>query len=722
MKKNTKFRLKIKTHSLPLNMVILAFTFFTAGNEGISQYNKLSHREPESCEISVTGPGYYGEQGKTYVLMKDISDPGSVIFLGRDVTLDLNGHTLNYAEGSYDHIQNYSFEDDLEGWDNSLAPGARIAGRKVHVMIGEKVLLLSAGEEVVSSFVMLPLADRSYFAFCGVAAQEMKIRIIVEDQAGKEVGRGDSLSPRLGGGIPYVHLYGLPPGKYRLRIKALTDCIVDYADIRPALDVGIGIVEEIEPGVGYEDLYRSFHGSFYDYATTKGGRIPLSGIPVVKGKGTVTIRNGIIRNATEGILSWGIQSNADDVTVIIDNVKIVTAGINTNAVDVPQAVITGCTFDVNNPFIINRHGSDNYGVDLWGKLPSEVSYSEFYGGQGCLVFKGDFSKIHHNLFVNRQTVTNHYSIMAMGDSSLIYDNRILPETGSGIEIYIHRGMEIFNNEISIEAAPPTCEYGHSDYSTTAIRIADYNAVAGTDRAAWGNKVYNNRILVRGKDYPDFEDYVPMAWAVFYSTSGGENYIFGNEVIVEDLTPGLKNETSAFYIGGRCDGGIFSNNVITSNVPAFWVATRYGPASNILISGNKIIKTASAVDDFKPVRMGWYNAVAENIEFRSNKVEGSDFMIDRTDMEHSWSVFWALTIRVVDGNSDPCENVEVSVTDSGGEEVYRQRTDKNGYVRTELAEYIAVGNSIKQYAPYTVKAGRSKRKVSLVSDTEIIMVK
>jgi len=56
---------------------------------------------------------------------------------------------------------------------------------------------------------------------------------------------------------------------------------------------------------------------------------------------------------------------------------------------------------------------------------------------------------------------------------------IEPEIGSGIEVYVHRGMEIFNNEIRITAAPPTCEYGHEEYSTAAVRIADYNAKPGS---------------------------------------------------------------------------------------------------------------------------------------------------------------------------------------------------------------------------------------------------
>jgi hypothetical protein len=406
--------------------------------------------------------------------------------------------------------------------------------------------------------------------------------------------------------------------------------------------------------------------------------------------------------------------------IILDNLKIVTSGINTNAVDVAQAVITRCTFEVDNPFIINRHGSDNYGVDLRGKFSSEVSFSEFYGGQGCLVFKGDHSKVHHNFFANRQSVTNHYSIMAMGDSSQIFNNIIIPETGSGIEIYVHRGMEIFNNEIKIKASPPTCEYGHSDYSTTAIRIADYNAQPGSGRGAFGNRVYNNRITVTGMDYPYYPDYVPMAWAVFYSASGGENYFFGNEITVEDRTPGLKNETSAFYIGGGSIGGTFSGNRITTNVPAFWVASRYGDAKDTKIMNNLIVKSPDAGSDYKPVRMGWNRNRAENIEFRSNETVGTGFEIDKTDNDHSYSVFWRLTVRAVDKRGSSVKDTEIVILDTRGNEVLRKKTGSDGIMVTELPEYSMDGSGSRYQSPYTVISNNDKRTVKLDRNSDLTL--
>ena len=158
----------------------------------------------------------------------------------------------------------------------------------------------------------------------------------------------ENRSPRLGGGFVYAHIHSLPAGKYRMRVKAETDCLIDYADIRPAMDAGIGIVEETHP-MGHNDhLYERAHSAFFDYTADADKRIPIAGIPVVSGKGSIVIKNGVIRNVTPTVLSWGIQSTAENVLIVLDNLEIITSGINSTAVDVPHASITNCTFRVDN--------------------------------------------------------------------------------------------------------------------------------------------------------------------------------------------------------------------------------------------------------------------------------------------------------------------------------------------------------------------------------------
>ena len=70
-------------------------------------------REPRPGEIPVSEPGNCAKPGATYVLTRDITSPTSGFFLGNDVTLDLNGHTLTYAAG-YTGVPNCGFEDGLK--------------------------------------------------------------------------------------------------------------------------------------------------------------------------------------------------------------------------------------------------------------------------------------------------------------------------------------------------------------------------------------------------------------------------------------------------------------------------------------------------------------------------------------------------------------------------------------------------------------------------------
>ncbi|WP_341835001.1 right-handed parallel beta-helix repeat-containing protein [Chitinophaga pollutisoli] len=518
-----------------------------AATVSAAQYSPVPHRELLPGEIPVSGPGNYAEPGRTYVLTRDVVAERSAIFLGKDVTLDLNGYTIRYADAGYGHIANRGFEEGLKGWDVAAAPGAKIENTAdVHVFVGEKLLRLNAGDEIRSGYVHLPVANRSYIAMCGVTGwhfhdpqmkgdvrNEMKVSVFVEDEQGREVtctttyrdtamvsAPVEKRSPRLGGGFVFAHLQGLPAGKYRVRVRADTDCLVDEIDIRPTQDVGVGIVGETWARGHYDHLYQSQFAAFFDYTADPASGRPLAGIPVAMGRGVVNIRNGRIESGSEGAISWGIQSSAEDVRLVLSNVSITTSGINAIAVDVTNATITSCRFDVTNPLLINRHGSNFYGVDLRGKQASQVSFSEFFGGQGCLVFKGKHSDIHHNKFYNRQAVTNHYSIMAMGDSSRIFDNYIEPERGSGIEIYTKKYIDIFNNTIKIRTSPPTCEYGKEEYSANAIRIADYRAKPGAPNGAYGNRVFNNRIHITAVNFPHPKEYIPLSWAFFYSASGG----------------------------------------------------------------------------------------------------------------------------------------------------------------------------------------------------------
>ena len=726
--------------------MILPAIFIAASS--FSQYHQSVHRQVFGNEIAVTGPGYYARPGATYVLTKNISSETSTLFLGRDVTLDLNGYTIRYADGNYRHIPNSGFEEGAKGWDISKAPGAKVVNTaEVHVFVGRKLMSLKAGDEITSSWVNLPLANRSYFAMCGVTGfdyhemhaderNQMKVSVYVEDANGREVkcttkySDGEKIScpvekksPRLGGGFVYAHLNHIAAGKYRVRIKAETDCRIDEIDIRPAMDVGIGIVEKTYPNAHYDHLFEGTTTAFFDYTKDAREGTPLSWIPVVQGKGSVTIKNGFIENGSIGVLSWGIQSTAENVKVILENVKVKTQGINTIAVDVPQALITNCSFFVDNPFIINRHNSNYYAVDIRGPYPSEVSYSDFYGGQGCLVFKGKKSSVHHNYFVNHQTVTNHYSIMAMGDSSFVFDNRIEPLVGSGIEIYVNKYIEIFNNTIKITTSPPTCEYGHEEYSTNAIRMADYQAKPGAEHGTYGNKVYNNKIYIDAKERKGVPTYVPMSYGIYYSASAGDNDIFNNDIVVKKDNIHSNVITAALYICGGTGGmgGNFYDNRITTNVPAAWIASMYGGTANSKIYNNTIIKSPANTSDFKPFRIGWAeraDCIAKNVELRSNEFKGVKFDLDVSEQDHSYSVYWTMTIKLKRTNGTSSGGRNIKIMDKNGTVVVESKADSFGVFKTELLQYKAEGKNKIFSAPYTIDIDGNQKTTNLESNTTI----
>jgi hypothetical protein len=602
--------------------------------EALAVYRTVTPRPVPADVIAVSGPGVCDQAGKTYVLTRDISSEMTPIFLADNVTLDLNGHTISYAASRYEHVPNYGFEEGLAHWDISKAPSAKTEDTdKVKPFIGKKILRLSKGEEIVSEYITLPVANRSYYAMCGVLTNEMKVTVSVDDAAGtpvicdlkysdeKRLTCPQTGSTMLGGGFVFAYLRDLPAGRYRIRLHADTDCRVDEADIRPAMDVGIGIVGAVHPWGSYGSVLQWSPVGFPDYAKSPGATDPASWIPRVAGPGTITIRNGVIKNGFEGIRSWGILSTAEDVRVVLDNVRVITSGISAGSVRVPRATIRNCRFENDALFVIQRHDTSDCSVALTSADGSEVSDSEFIGGQGNLsVSCKENARIHDNLFVNRETVVNHYSL-GLGSGAEVYRNAFKPEIGSGI-LTGGQNNDIHDNTFEIEAANGCCEYtDHTEYTISAIRLTDYDRPPGT--GCFNNRVHHNRIHVVGRSYPNYPDYRPIAAGVRVDCGGGVNHVYDNDITVELRDLNTTAQAAAFYVS-LSNGGEYRHNRVTTNVPAFWIGNPYGPAKNAKVIENTIIKSEHAPADFKPFRLGWWQYGAVGIEFVGNKFVNCEF--------------------------------------------------------------------------------------------------
>ncbi len=315
----------------------------------------------------------------------------------------------------------------------------------------------------------------------------------------------------------------------------------------------------------------------------------------------------------------------------------------------------------------------------------------------------------------------------------MFRNRILPEQGSGILIGRQQGVEVFENEIGVEASPPVNEYAQSDYSVNAIRLTDYNAEKGNPQGWCGNNhIHHNRITVIGRKFPDAHpNYRPMTYAVFMSVGGESNFIYDNEITVDQRDPpnDERHGAYAFYAGGSNQGGVYYRNRITSNVPPVWIGNMYGPGQNVTLYGNTFRKPAGAAD-YVPVILGWYKFPTKNVQFFSNQFEGLEFGVAindyATNYTSGYDVGWTLTIKTAPG-------AEVVIVDQQGHVVFRQNADAQGRAAARLLQYRAKGAGqvvesgrrvVKiektDAGAYTVRANGKQRSVTLAADVEVAL--
>ncbi len=107
-----------------------------------------------------------------------------------------------------------------------------------------------------------------------------------------------------------------------------------------------------------------------------------------------------------------------------------------------------------------------------------------------------------------------------------------------------------------------------------------------------------------------------------------------------------------------------------------------------------------------------------MEFRSNDIQGAKFDIETTDQDHSYSVYWTLSIKVADKKGKPAKNADVTILDKNNAIVLQTKTDEYGSLQTELQEYAVTGKEKKFLSPYTVSAGGCEKKVELNKNMEI----
>jgi hypothetical protein len=349
---------------------------------------------------------------------------------------------------------------------------------------------------------------------------------------------------------------------------------------------------------------------------------------------------------------------------------------------------------------------------------TEVANCEFIGGQGN--FSGGCPLLHDNLFVNCQTVSNHYSISPRSGTK-VFRNQFKPKVGSGIYIGYGTGVEVYDNVFEVEAAPPNAEYRYGTYSTTAIRISDYDAkpTDPAEKRCFGNKVYHNRIHVTGKGYPQLDKYDPRAYAFYITVGGGTNEVYENEITVDNKDIAHCG-AFAFLIAAASNGGEIYRNKVTSNCPVMWIGSNYGSASNTLFYGNTFTKVKGTPANVKMIVMGDGGNTANDLGFYSNELEGWIDLFEYHSNSISYAWGWTATVKVLDKGGMPKATAEVVIAGKDGNEVRKAITDDKGVASVHLAEYTYKDGKKTDCRSYTVKSGKAEAMLEMTKDQDVTL--
>ena len=125
------------------------------------------------ADMPASGPFILSASSQTYMLGTDVAVNGTAfVFGGKNITLDLNGHTITYGDRSPLTVANGGFEagnigdTSISGWNLTNAPSAAIAANDCYFW-GNHVLKftnISSSQYILSDPNSIPVANIEYTA------------------------------------------------------------------------------------------------------------------------------------------------------------------------------------------------------------------------------------------------------------------------------------------------------------------------------------------------------------------------------------------------------------------------------------------------------------------------------------------------------------------------------------------------------------------------------
>jgi len=664
--------------------------------------NLVSNKTIPLSECSVLD-----KSGGQYKLQNNVESRGTCFILtAPNVSLDLNGFSVIYDNGTVPSIPNGNFEkgssSQIDDWDISKAPRAqRIFGtyvKPVTVYSGNHSLKisLSSHDQVVRSKEPIVFEPNTTYSLSGMIYNMMNDKTIISfELEGTDIRA--SKTGKTWRGFQYVHV------RFTTKEKVTPSHIL----------IRVSSAGEDKGYIFIDDLKFQRHRVNGIAIGPEAWRKPslISDANKFGNAPSATIKNGkIIQGNGKSDYSHAISIGENSgISFEINNLDISVQGANSKAISSYNAInskISNVTINSNVDTITSRDHYDGALIFIdYPGFGSKIFKNTITRGIQTGIYLNSLSgktpnQIYENTITLQTKYTNDFAII--GNGSIIYNNIIEcgEKNNSCRGIWAGgKGTRVYENTISVQQLPRNQEYNGCQLSG-AYGIQSENG--------FNTEVYNNTVTALAGDC---EAVAFRANPMEEGKRMGSNNII-RENTFKSIAKGTARAVSVKI--GEADGNSLEliNNKFQSN--RCWLLFD-GHATDLIFLGNRFEKIHPKNGPFTPLETSNWNGLIfpENITFLNNQYhstedssefKGASFKKSQglnNDIKASYVYSWGVTIHAVNRNNLPLLNASITIKDKSANQVFSGVTDFKGKVIVSLREYKNIGGKKILFNPYTI---------------------